>query len=101
MGPRTIEPLATVPAAQLVATASPVQWLVQDLLLDSGAAILGGAPKSGKTYLAHDLCLAVASGTVAAGHFRALSPRPVTLLCAEDPAPYLRHVWPHWLAHAR
>lgn len=89
MGPRTTEPLATLPAAQLVATASPVQWLVQDLLLDSGAAILGGAPKSGKTFLALDLCVAVASGTVAAGHFHVLSARPVTLLCAEDPSPVL------------
>jgi hypothetical protein len=89
MGPCTIEPLATLPAAQLVASASPVQWLVEDLLLDSGAAILGGAPKSGKTYLALDLCVAVASGTVAAGHFRVLSARPVTLLCAEGPSPVL------------
>ncbi len=89
MAQRAIEPLATVPAAQLVATASPVQWLVQDLLLESGAAILGGAPKAGKTFLALDLCVAVASGTVAAGHFRVPQARPATLLCAEDPSPVL------------
>lgn len=83
------EPLATIPAAQLVATTAPLEWLVQDLLLVGGAAILGGAPKTGKSYLALDLCVALASATAFAGHFRALSQRPVVLLCAEDPAPVL------------
>lgn len=45
MATRPVAPLATVPAAQLVATASPVQWLVEGLLLQSGTSILGGAPK--------------------------------------------------------
>jgi hypothetical protein len=84
-----VEPLATIPAAQLVATTTPVQWIVQDLLLEGGAAILGGAPKTGKSFLALDLCVALASATIGAGHFRALSARPVVLLCAEDPAPVL------------
>jgi hypothetical protein len=83
------EPLATIPAAQLVATTAPLQWLVEDLLLEGGAAILGGAPKTGKSYLALDLCVALASATPFAGHFRALEKRPVVLLCAEDPAAVL------------
>jgi AAA domain-containing protein/MarR family protein len=83
------EPLATVPAAQLVKTASPVEWLVEGLLLKSGAAILGGAPKAGKSFLALDLCVAVASGTIGAGHFRVAAACPVTLLCAEDPSAVL------------
>ena len=82
-------PLNTVHAAQLVATATPVRWLVHDLLLEGGAAILGGAPKAGKSFLALDLCVAVASGTVGAGYFQVPAPRPVTLLCAEDPGPVL------------
>jgi hypothetical protein len=89
MAPRVVAPLATVHAAQLVATSTPVQWLVQDLLLVGGAAILGGAPKAGKTFLALDLCVAVASGTTGAGHFRVEAARPVSLLCAEDPSPVL------------
>jgi len=89
MSAAIVEPLATIPAAQLVATTAPVQWIVQDLLLEGGAAILGGAPKTGKSFLALDLCVALASATVGAGHFRALLPRPVVLLCAEDPAPVL------------
>lgn len=83
------EPLATVSAAQLVRSARPVEWLVEGLLLKSGAAILGGAPKAGKSFLALDLCVAVASGTTGAGHFRVEAPCPVTLLCAEDPSAVL------------
>lgn len=89
MASAVVEPLATIPAAQLVATTTPVKWLVEDLLLEGGAAILGGAPKTGKSFLALDLCVALASKTIGAGHFRALSARPVVLLCAEDPAPVL------------
>lgn len=89
MSTRAPQPLATVSAAQLVATASPVEWLVEGLLLKSGAAILGGAPKAGKSFLALDLCVAVASGTQAAGHFRVAVACPVILLCAEDPSPVL------------
>lgn len=89
MSPKPPLPLATVPAAQLVKTTSPVEWLVEGLLLKSGAAILGGAPKSGKSFLALDLCVAVASGTLGAGFFRVAAAWPVTLLCAEDPTPVL------------
>jgi hypothetical protein len=89
MPPKAAEPLLTLPAAELVQKATPVEWLVDSLLLHSGAAILGGAPKAGKSFLALDLCVAVASGTTGAGYFRVEAPRPVTLLCAEDPTAVL------------
>jgi RecA-family ATPase len=89
MPPKAAEPLLTLPAAELVHTASPVEWLVDGLLLKSGAAILGGAPKAGKSFLALDLCVAVASGTTGAGYFGVEAACPVTLLCAEDPSPVL------------
>jgi RecA-family ATPase len=85
MSTKAPEPLATVHASHLVATSSPVEWLVEGLLLKSGAAILGGAPKAGKSFLALDICVAVASGTTAASHFKVTAACPVTLLCAEDP----------------
>jgi RecA-family ATPase len=89
MPPKAVEPLLTLPAAELVQKATPVEWLVDSLLLHSGAAILGGAPKAGKSFLALDLCVAVASGTTGAGYFRVEAPRPVILLCAEDPTAVL------------
>jgi hypothetical protein len=78
-------PYATVPAAELASTTAPLRWIAQDLFLEGGAGILGGAPKSGKSFLALDLCVAIASATTCAGQFPILAPGPVTLLCAEDP----------------
>jgi len=89
MSAKLPQPLATVPAALLVKNATPVEWLVEGLLLKSGAAILGGAPKSGKSFLALDLCVAVATGTLGAGFFRVAAAGPVMLFCAEDPSPVL------------
>jgi biotin operon repressor len=78
-------PYQTLPAARLANQTPPLSWMVEELFLEAGAGILGGAPKSGKTFLALDLCVAIASGTSCAGHFRVRRPGPVVLLCAEDP----------------
>lgn len=78
-------PYATLGAGELQRTVAPLSWLVEGLFLDAGAGILGGAPKSCKSFFALELCVAVASGTPCAGRFRVLSKGPVVLLCAEDP----------------
>ena len=81
------QPYATVSAGELERTTPPLTWIVEGLFLESGAGILGGAPKTGKSYFALDLCVAIASGTSCAGRFRVLAPGPVVVLCAEDPRP--------------
>jgi hypothetical protein len=78
-------PYATVHAAQLAVTTAPLAWLADGLFLQGGAGILGGAPKSGKSFFALDLCVAVASATPCAGRFHIPNKGRVTLLCAEDP----------------
>jgi hypothetical protein len=78
-------PYATLPAAELAAATAPLAWLADGLFLQGGAGILGGAPKSGKSFFALDLCVAVASGTPCAGRFAIGGQGRVTLLCAEDP----------------
>jgi RecA-family ATPase len=78
-------PYQTLHADDLVSQTAPLAWLVEDLFLEAGAGILGGAPKSCKSFFALDLCVAIASGTACAQRFRALSQGPVVLLCAEDP----------------
>jgi hypothetical protein len=83
------KPFATVSAAHLASCAEPLRWIADGLFLESGAGILGGAPKSGKSFLALELCVAIASGTPCAGHFPIRCPGPVTLLCVEDPQPVL------------
>ncbi len=79
------QPFATLRAAELAERTAPVAWLAENLFLRAGAGILGGAPKSCKSFFALDLCVAVASGTPCAGHFHIPEKGPVTLLCAEDP----------------
>jgi hypothetical protein len=78
-------PYATVKASQLASTTAPLQWLLTGLFLRAGAGILGGAPKTGKSFFALELAVAVASQTSAAGYFEVPSAAPVLLLCAEDP----------------
>jgi biotin operon repressor len=78
-------PYATLHAGELVSQTAPLSWIVEGLFLEAGAGILGGAPKSCKSFFALDLCVAIASGTHCAGRFRTLMPGPVVLLCAEDP----------------
>lgn len=81
----TVAPYTTLPAASLAERTEPCRWLAEGLFLESGAGILGGAPKSCKSYFALDLCVAVASGTPCAGRFAVAKAGPVLLLCAEDP----------------
>jgi len=78
-------PYATLHAGKLQSQTAPLAWVVENLFLEAGAGILGGAPKSCKSFFALDLCVAIASGTSCAGAFRVLSPGPTVVLCAEDP----------------
>ena len=78
-------PYATLHAGKLQTQTAPLSWVVENLFLEAGAGILGGAPKSCKSFFALDLCVAIASGTSCAGAFRVLSPGPTVVLCAEDP----------------
>lgn len=86
---KPITPLRTLPAARLASTTAPMTWLVDGLFPAAAAGILGGAPKTGKSFFALDLAVAVASGTACAGRFAVASAGRVLLLCAEDPAAVL------------
>jgi biotin operon repressor len=79
------KPYATVAAAELAERTAPLSWLVDGLFLKAGAGILGGAPKTGKSFFALDLCVAIASQTACADRFTVPAAGPVLLLCAEDP----------------
>ncbi len=78
-------PYRTLPAAQLGDPTAPLRWLLTDLFLVGAAGILGGAPKTGKSFFALELAVAVASATAAAGRFAVPAPGPVLLCAAEDP----------------
>lgn len=83
--PEPPAPYRTLPAAQLGDPTAPLRWLLADLFLVGGAGMLGGAPKTGKSFFALELAVAVASATAAAGRFAVATPGPVLLCAAEDP----------------
>lgn len=64
--------------------AGETPWLVEGMWTAQGVGIVGGTPKTGKTWLALDIALSVASGTDALGHFPVSDPGPVLLYPAED-----------------
>jgi hypothetical protein len=66
------------------------RWLVDSLWAAHGVGIVGGEPKSFKTWLATELALAVASGGLALGRFAAKQQGPVVVFTAEDDAPDMR-----------
>jgi RecA-family ATPase len=83
--PERPAPYRTLPAAHVAERTAPLRWLLDGLFLAGGAGILGGAPKTGKSFFALELAVAVASGTPGAGTWAVGTPGPVLLLAAEDP----------------
>ena len=65
-------------------------WLVDTLWGEQAVGILGGDPKTGKTFMALDLAIAVASGQPCLRHYPVQTPGPVLLYAAEDAAHIVR-----------
>jgi len=66
------------------------RWLVKGLWSASAVGIIGGAPKSCKSFLALDLAVSVASGTACLGRFEVERPGPALVYLAEDPLVHVR-----------
>ncbi len=60
------------------------RWLVEGFWSERAVGIVGGEPKSCKSFLALDLAVAVASGTPFLRRFPVHGPGRVLLFCAED-----------------
>jgi hypothetical protein len=84
-----LEPLTVVQAAAIEGS-SELEWLIEGLWVAEGVGIVGGNPKAGKTWLALDLALSVASGTPALGVYPIPRAGPVVLFAAEDPPATVR-----------
>lgn len=59
-------------------------WLIESLWAASGVGVLGGLPKSLKTWCATEIAVAVASGKDALGRFPVKLQGPVLVYAAED-----------------
>jgi hypothetical protein len=70
--------------------ASSTPWLIDQLWTAQAVGIIGGTPKSLKTWLALEMAVAVASGSACLTTFAVPSPGPVLLYAAEDSESALR-----------
>lgn len=77
-------------AAHLAGKPESQRWLIEALWSDEAVGIVGGQPKCGKSFLALDLAVAVASGAPALQRFPVPRPGPVLLFAAEDPLHVVR-----------
>jgi RecA-family ATPase len=82
--------LSCKPAHDLPTRAEEHRWLVKDLWAQEAVGIVGGEPKCGKTFLALDLAVAVASGTPCLRVFPVSAAGRVLLYAAEDPLDEIR-----------
>jgi len=92
--------LPTLRAAQLAALDLGEQsWLIEGLWSAQAVGIIGGEPKCGKTFLALDLAVSVASGTPCLRRFPTPQAGRVLLFAAED-APQVIRQRLEGIAHA-
>jgi hypothetical protein len=79
-----IEPLRVLRASRIDARPPRERWLIRPLWGYAAVGILGGAPKSCKTWLALDMALSVCSGTPCLGRFDVEQRGPALIYLAED-----------------
>jgi len=79
-----LEPLKTMRAAEIKSVAEEERWLIESLWPDSAVGVLGGQPKSFKTFLALDLAISVASGTPCLGRYAVAVRSRALVYLAED-----------------
>lgn len=82
--------LPVVPAHQLTAVPEEKRWLIKDLWSQEAVGIIGGEPKSCKSFLALSMALAVTSGKPCLDHFDVKQTGRVLLFAAEDAAHIVR-----------
>jgi hypothetical protein len=89
-GNGTRAPLPVVRAAALEAPAQRQTWLVESLWTSGAVGVIGGSPKSGKSWLVLDMAVSIASATPCLGVFPVHASGPVLLYAAEDSTAALR-----------
>ena len=72
------------PAHALEVRPADRRWLIEDLWAAEAVGIIGGEPKCGKSFLALDVAVAVASGAPCLRRFRPAQTGRVLLFAAED-----------------
>jgi RecA-family ATPase len=78
------------PSDLQTSAASNAPWLIDQLWTAHAVGIIGGTPKSYKTWLALEIAVSVASGSACLATYAIPSPGPVLLYAAEDSESALR-----------
>jgi hypothetical protein len=84
------QPLPVVRASDIEFATHKPSWLIDQLWTHQAVGVIGGSPKSGKTWLALEMAVSVASGNPCLGRFEVLSPGRVLIHAAEDSAVAVR-----------
>ncbi len=84
MATDTPEMLPVVRASELAADHPEQRWLIEPLWAASGVGVVGGLPKTCKSWLGLEMAVSVASGTPCLGVYPTAGPGPVLLYMAED-----------------
>jgi hypothetical protein len=79
-----------VRAAELETTDPEQRWLIDSLWMQSAVGVIGGTPKSLKTWLGLEMALCVASGAACLDQFAVQDPGPALIYLAEDRLPNVR-----------
>jgi len=82
--------LPVVRLGRVKTESTPRPWLIQGLWAEGAVGCIGGTPKSGKTWMALEMAVAVASGKPCLGRFGVPQRGPVLLYAAEDSPEALR-----------
>ena len=86
-----MEPYPVTRVAHIRASHAKPAWLVTSLWGEQAVGFIAGMPKSGKTWLALELAVAVASGKPCLGTFNVRERGHVLLYAAEDTAQAIKH----------
>jgi len=85
-----MKPLPVLSASQLPCRPPERIWLIEHLWANDSVGLLGGPPKSLKTYLALEMAISVATATPCLGRFAVPRRGRVLLFAAEDASHVLR-----------
>lgn len=83
-------PFSIVKAAEIMLDCTEQPWLVENLWSDEAVGVLGGPPKSCKSWLGLELAVSIASKTSCLGTFTVPQAGPALVYMAEDALPAVR-----------
>lgn len=89
--PKPSSLLPILPVSKIKPLSAHQAWLIKGLWARYGVGIIGGAPKSCKTWLGLDMALSVASGTPCLDRFPVEATGPVLIYLAEDASGSIRN----------